>query len=80
MSARNVKPKREIQTFFQKNALDIMLYGYFMAKLDEGFSKVRAAMALQKQFDWSEDDYPVETMVQNFDNIRKLTKGLNFIE
>lgn len=76
----SVHPKNVIQPFFRKNSLDIMLYGFFVAKLDEGLSKMKAAHAMQNCFDWSEDEYPAETMIKNFDIIRKLSKGLNFLE
>jgi hypothetical protein len=65
--ANRLRAKAVIPVFYTKNILEVMVFTYFRAKLEDGKTTIHgAARDFQKSFGYDEDDFPLGTIIQTY--------------
>ena len=69
--------ENRIQAFYKKNAIDLMLFAYVkgskhaLPAMDKDSATNRCVESFLKEFDLSEDDYPLRSAIVTYERILK---------
>lgn len=64
--------EKSIPSFYKKSALDLCMYAYVQGVMDflPGMKTREVIKYFMKQYNLTEEDYPIETAVKNFSKIK----------
>lgn len=72
----NSKAKKIIPALYLRGPIEAITFGYIMAKKQESSKDLNEiAIDLQSTFGWTEDDYPLTTILMTYRRMSELMKS-----